>query len=326
MNALHIATCALVAACFSGAATAQSDPSYPTKPLRLIVPFAPGGTTDTSARLVARELTKTLGQTIIVENRPGAGSLLGTEAVLKAPADGYTLALSTISTLAVLPLANPKVTYDPVRDFAPVTLIATLPYLAAVHPSVPATSLPQLVKLAKAKPLSISFGSPGHATGAHLTSEYLAATTGMKLVHVPYKGDAPGVIDLVAGHIPMAVFPPLSMVPHVKSGRLRAIAVTSLERTTALPETPTVAESGYPGFEASSWNGIAVRTGTPEAIVRRLSKEIATILARSPDVRGPIEASGARVVGGTSEEFAAYVRKEIEKWKKVIATSGVKIE
>ena len=259
MKAFHAAICALVIAWSSAPAIAQSDPAYPTKPLRLIVPFAPGGTTDTSARLVSRELTKALGQQIIVENRPGAGSLVGTEAVLKLPADGYTLALATISTLAVLPLANPKVTYDPLRDFVPVTLIATLPYLIAVHPSLPATSLPQLVKLAKAKPRSISFGSPGHATGAHLTSEYLCSTTGIKLVHVPYKGDAPGVIDLVAGHIPMAVFPPLGMVPHVKTGRLRAIAVTSLERTTALPETKTVAESGYPGFESSSWNGIAVR-------------------------------------------------------------------
>ena len=326
MNAFHVVTCALVTACLTCTAAAQGDPTYPVKPLRLIVPFAPGGTTDTSARLVGRELSKALGQPIVVENRPGAGSLVGTEAVLKFPADGYTLALSTISTLAVLPLANPKVTYDPLRDFAPVTLIATVPYVAAVHPSLPATSLQQLVRLAKAKPLSISFGSPGHATGAHLTSEYLCATTGMKLVHVPYKGDAPGVIDLVAGHIPLAVFPPINIVPHVKSGRLRAIAVTSLERTTVLPETPTVAESGYPGFESSSWNGIAVRSGTPEPIVRRLSKEIAAILARSQDVRGPIEASGARVVGGTSEEFSAYVRQEIAKWKKVIATAGIKIE
>ncbi len=326
MNAFRVLVCALVSACFSALAMAQGEPAYPSKPLRLIVPFAPGGTTDTSARLVSRELSKALGQSVIVENRPGAGGFLGADAVLKLPADGYTLALATISTLAVLPLANPKVTYDPQRDFIPVTLIATLPYLIAVHPSLPATSLPQLVKLAKAKPRSISFGSPGHATGAHLTAEYFCSTTGIKLVHVPYKGDAPGVIDLVAGHIPMAIFPPLSMVPHVKSGRLRAIAVTSLERTTALPETTTVAEAGYPGFEASSWNGIAVRTSTPEAIVRRLSKEIAAILARSQDVRGPIEASGARVVGGTPEDFALYVRQEIAKWKQVVATAAIKID
>lgn len=325
MNTTRAVTVSLLLACSSAPALAQGDPAYPSKPLRLIVPFAAGGTTDTSARLVSRELTKALGQTIIVENRPGAGSLVGTEAVLKLPADGYTLALSTISTLAVLPLVNPNVTYDPLRDFVPITQIATLGYVLAVHPSLPVTSLPQLMKLARAQPRSISFGSPGYATGAHLTSEYLSSTLGVKLVHVPYKGDAPGVIDLVAGHIPMGVFPPTLIVPHVKSGRLRALAVTSAERSAALPETRTVAESGYPGFESSSWHGIAVRAGTPEAIVRRLSKELAAILARSQDVRGPIEAGGAKIVGGTPEEFAAYVRQEIAKWKQVIATADIKI-
>ena len=325
MNAFRAAICVIVAGCSATAAMAQSDPSYPTKPLRVIVPFAAGGTTDTSARLVSRELSKALGQSIIVENRPGAGGLVGTETVLKLPADGYTLALATISTLAVLPTANPKVNYEPLRDFVPITQIATLGYVVAVHPSLPARSLPQLVKLARAQPRSISFGSPGYATGAHLTSEYLNSTTGMKLVHVPYKGDGPGVTDLVAGHIPMATFPPTLIVPHVRSGRLRAIAVTSAERSVALPETRTVAESGYPGFESSSWHGIAVRTGTPQAIVQRLSKELAAILARSQDVRGPIEASGARIVGGTAEDFAAHVRQEIAKWKKVIATAGIKI-
>ena len=325
MNILRTASCALLAACFVTPALGQGDPAYPAKPLRLIVPFAPGGTTDTSARLVGRELSKPLGQTVIVENRPGAGGLVGTEAVLKLPADGYTLGLGTISTLAVLPVANPKAGYDPLRDFIPVTQIATLPYVVATHPSLPATSLQQLVKLARAKPKSISFGSPGYATGAHLTAEYLSSTANIKLTHVPYKGDGPGVIDLVAGHIPMAVFPPLIIVPHVKSGRLRAIAVTSAERSAALPETRTVAESGYPDFESSSWHGIAVRTGTPEPIVRRLAKELAAILARSQEFRSTIEGSGARVVGGTSEEFAAHVRNEIAKWKKVIAAAEIKI-
>ncbi|MGZ5737544.1 MAG: Bug family tripartite tricarboxylate transporter substrate binding protein, partial [Burkholderiales bacterium] len=217
-------------------AYAQTDAIYPTRPLRLIVPFAPGGTTDTVARLVARETMKSLGQSIVVENRPGAGGLIGAEAVLKLPADGYTLAFATISTLAVLPLAQTKPSYDPLKDFALVTQIATLPYVIAAHPSLPAHSVPQLVKLARAKPASISFGSPGYGTGAHLTAEYLSSVTGMKLVHVPYKGDAPGTIDLIAGQIAVAVFPPISLVPHVKSGRLRALAVTSSERSTALPD------------------------------------------------------------------------------------------
>jgi tripartite-type tricarboxylate transporter receptor subunit TctC len=323
MNAFRAVAFTFIAC--SAPAHAQTE-AYPARPLRLIVPFAAGGTTDTIARLVAREATKFLGQSIVVENRPGAGGLIGAEAVLKLPADGYTLAFSTISTLAVLPLAQTKPSYDPLKDFALVTQIASLPYVIAAHPSLPAHSIPQLVKLARAKPASISFGSPGYGTGAHLTAEYLSSVTGMKLVHVPYKGDAPGTIDLVAGQIATAIFPPISLVPHVKSGRLRALAVTSSERSTALPDTPTVAESGYPGFESGSWNGIGVRAGTPEAIVRRLHKEIATVLAENQQVRGTIEASGSRVIGNTPDEFAAYVRGEIAKWRKVIAQAGVKID
>ncbi len=321
-----VAVFTFVAAACSAPAYAQTEAIYPTRPLRLIVPFAPGGTTDTVARLVAREATKSLGQSIVVENRPGAGGLIGAEAVLKLPADGYTLAFATISTLAVLPLTQTKPSYDPLKDFALVTQIATLPYVIAAHPSLPAHSVPQLVKLARAKPASISFGSPGYGTGAHLTAEYLSSVSGMKLVHVPYKGDAPGTIDLIAGQIATAVFPPISLMPHLKSGRLRALAVTSSERSTALPDTPTVAESGYPGFEASSWNGIAVRAGTPDAIVRRLHKDIAAVLAESQQVRGNIESSGSTVVGNTSEEFAAYVRREMAKWRSVIAKAAIKID
>lgn len=320
------ATISAIALACSTPAHAQTDAGYPARPLRLIVPFAPGGTTDTVARLVARETTKPLGQSIVVENRPGAGGLIGAEAVLKLPADGYTLAFATISTLAVLPLAQSKPSYDPLRDFALVTQIATLPYLVASHPSLPAHSLPQLVKLARAKPASISFGSPGYGTGAHLTSEYLCSTTGMKLVHVPYKGDAPGTVDLVAGQIAIAVFPPFALAPHVKTGRLRALAVTSSARTSALPDTPTVAESGYPGFESSSWNGIAVRAGTPEPIVRRLHRDFAAVLAENQQVRGNIESTGSKVVGSTPDEFGAYVRSEIAKWRGVITKAAIRID
>lgn len=325
MNSFRAAVFMLIAAASSTHAFAQTDSTYPSRPLRLIVPFAPGGTTDTIARLVARELTKALGQSIVVENRAGAGGLIGSEAVLKLPADGYTLAFATISTLAVQPLAQAKPSYDPLKDFALVTQIATLPYVVAAHPSLPAHSVPQLVKLARAQPGSISYGSPGYGTGAHLTAEYLSSVTGMKLVHIPYKGDGPGSIDLIAGQIPLAVFPPITLMPHVKSGRLRALAVTSLERSTALPDTRTVAESGYPGFESASWNGIAVRAGTPDAIVRRLHKEIATVLTESQQVRGNIESSGSKIVANTPEEFAAYVRAEIGKWQRVIATASIRI-
>ncbi len=307
----------------TGSSAAQS---YPNKPIRLIVPFAPGGTTDNIARLVAREVTKPLGESVIVENRPGAGGLIGADAVLKLPADGYTLAFATISTLAVQPIVQTKPSYDPLKDFTPVTQIAMLPYVLAAHPSLPAQALPQLVKLAHAKPASISYGSPGYGTGAHLSAEYLSSVTGMKLVHVPYKGDAPGTIDLVAGQIEIALFPPLSLLPHIKSGRLRALAVTSLERSSALPDTRTVAESGYPGFESGSWNGIAVRAGTPESIVRRLHKEIATVLTESLQVRASIESSGSKVVANTPEQFGEFVRGEIAKWRRVVATAAIKID
>ena len=325
MSSRRSATLVLIAAACTLPAHAQTD-AYPSRALRLIVPFAAGGTTDTVARLVARELTKPLGQSIVVENRPGAGGLIGAEAVLKLPADGYTLAFATISTLAVLPIVQAKPSYDPLKDFAVVTQIATLPYVVAAHPSLPARSVPDLVKLARAKPASISYGSPGYGTGAHLTAEYLNSVTGMKLVHVPYKGDAPGTIDLIAGQIALAVFPPIALVPHIKSGRLRALAVTSIERSTALPDTRTVAESGYPGFESGSWNGIAVRTGTPETIVRRLHKEIATMLTENQQVRANIESSGNKVVANTPEQFADYVRGEIVKWRRVVETAAIKID
>lgn len=315
----------MIAAC-GMSAHAQTDATYPARPLRLIVPFAAGGTTDTVARLIARELTKSLGQTVVVENRAGAGGLIGAEAALKLPPDGYTLAFATISTLAVLPVAQARPSYDPLKDFALVTQNATLPYVIAAHPSLPAHTVPQLVKLARAQPGAISYGSPGYATGAHLTAEYFSKTIGVKLLHVPYKGDAPGTIDLIAGQIATAIFPPIAMVPHIKAGRLRALAVTSLERSSALPETRTVAESGYPGFESGSWNGIAVRAGTPEAIVRRLHQEITAILTRNQDVRGNIEASGSKVVANTPDEFAAYVRVEIEKWRRVVADAAIRID
>jgi tripartite-type tricarboxylate transporter receptor subunit TctC len=315
-----------IAAACALPAQAQTDSVYPSRALRLIVPFAPGGTTDTIARLVARELTKSLGQSVVVENRPGAGGLIGAEAALKLPADGYTLFFATISTMAVQPVVRATPPYDPLKDFAPVIQISTLPYVLAAHPSLPAHSLPQLVKLARAKPASISYASPGYGTGAHLTSEYLSSVTGMKLLHVPYKGDAPGTIDLVAGQVAIALFPPTNIVPHVNVGRLRALAVTSRERSSVLPDTRTVTESGYPGFESGSWNGVAVRAGTPDTIVRRLHKEIAAVLTESRQVRASIEASGARIVANTPEQFGDHVRGEIAKWRRVVATAGIKIE
>lgn len=307
-------------------AWAQSEASYPARALRWIVPFPAGGSTDSVARLVARDLAKTLGQSVLVDNRPGAGGLLGMEAVLNLPADGHTLAYATISTLAVLPLAHAKPSYDPLRDFVTVTQLATLPYVISAHPSVPAKSVADFVKLARAKPGTINYGSTGYGTGTHLTAEYFSSTTGIKLVHVPYKGDAPGLLDLMSGQIAIAVFPPVAVLPHLKSGRLRGLAVTSLERTSALPDVQTVAEAGYSGFEAASWHGVALRSSSPAAIVRRLHKDISTIVLRPGEVRSTIESTGSKAVGNTPEEFEAYVRSEIRKWKAVISDAAIRID
>jgi len=325
MRSIRTAILTLSVTC-SMTAFAQTEASYPSRPLRFVVPFAPGGTTDTLARLVARELTKSLGQSVVVENRAGAGGLIGVETVLNLPPDGYTLSFATISTLALLPLARTRPGYEPLKEFTLITQLSTLPYVIAAHPSLPAHSIPDLVKLARAQPGVISYGSPGYGTGAHLTAEYLCNVTGIRLVHVPYKGDAPGSIDLIAGQIEMAVFPPVALLPHIKAGRVRALAVTSLERSSALPDTRTVAESGYSGFESGTWNGIAVRTGTPEAIVRRLQSEIVSILTGNADVRSNIEASGGKVVANTPDEFAAYVRHESDKWRGVISKAAIKID
>jgi tripartite-type tricarboxylate transporter receptor subunit TctC len=303
----------LLAAAFAHAGSGAAQ-SYPSKPLRLIVPFAPGGGIDTIGRIVAQKLSEPLGQPVVVENRAGAGGLIGFESILKAPADGYTLGVGTISTLAVIPVTQAKPSYDPLKDFAPVT-----------HPSLPARSPGELVKLAQSKPGSIIYGSSGYASGTHLTAEYFSAMAGVKMVHVPYKGDGPAVIDLMAGQISIGFFTMIIMVQHIRSGRLRALAVTSAARSRELPQVPTIAESGYPELESQSWQGIAVRAGTPAAIVRRLNSELVRIL-NNPEVRASIESQGNDVAPGTPEEFERFIAKEISKWRRVITTARIRID
>jgi len=316
----------IAVACVLGAcavcATAQQ---YPAKSVRLIVPFAPGGGTDTIARVLAQKLTESWGQNVIVENRPGAGGLIGFESVLKAPADGYTLGMGTISTLAVIPATQAKPRYDPLKDFAPVTLISTVPYVMVAHPSLPARTMAEFVKLARSKPGEISYGSAGYATGTHLTAEYLSSVTGIKLVHVPYKGDALALIDLMAGQISTGCFTTIIMGQQIRSGKLRGIVVMSPQRSRELPNVPTAIESGYAGFTSESWQGISVRAGTPLEIVRKLNTDIVRILS-TPDVRAGIEAQGNNVSPGSPEDFERFIVKEIAKWKQVIASAGVRID
>jgi len=317
--ARHVGAMLLVCAAGAGAQ------SYPVKSVRLIVPYTPGGDTDVVARLIAPKLSESLRQQVIVDNRPGAGSLIGTEAMLRAPADGYTLAMGTISSLAVLPVTKSNVPYDPVKDIAPIILVTVVPYVLHVHPSIPARSVADFVRLARSRPGQLTYGTPGIATGVHLTTEYFSSVAGVKLVHVPYKGSSPLMVDLVGGNISLAFSTLSTTGQHLKSGRLRALAIAADTRSKDFPEIPTMAESGYRGFEAATWHGVVTRAGTPRAIVTRLNAEIARIV-KGDDVRSALLTAGFDIGAGTAEDFERFVRSEIDKWKKVATIANVRVD
>ena len=298
---------------------------YPVKPVRFIIAQAPGGQNDVQARLIGAKLADALGQPMIYDNRPGAGGQIGFELLAQTPPDGYAIAMGSISTLAVIPMMPRKPRYDPLKDFAAVTLVTTSPYFVAVHPSVPARSLKELVALARAQPGALSYATPGTGTGIHLTTELFMMIAGIRMVHVPYKGGAPATMDLIAGHVAVMFNNATTTTPHVATGKLRVLAVSTARRSPALPEVPTAAEAGYPGFESNSWQGIVTRTGTPPAIVSRLNGEVTRILAL-PDVRTTNRALGNEAAAGSPEEFLAYMRAEMEKWGKVIKAAGVASE
>jgi tripartite-type tricarboxylate transporter receptor subunit TctC len=319
--ARRIIAAALCSLLFPYAATGHAQ-SYPTKPIRLIAPSSTGGGIDTLARIVAQG-SSTLGQQIVVENRGGANGMIGTELAAKAPADGYTLLLGFVGAIAVNVSLYNKVPYDPVRDFAPITQVASSPLLIAAHPSLPARSIAELVRLDKARPGQVTYGTGGTGTGSHLTMELFNLTAGTHLLHVPYKGIGPALTDVLGGHISLMVSSPLSSQPHVQSGRLRGLAVTGRERLAALPNVPTMIESGVPNFVSTSWFGVLAPAGTPPAIVARLNKEFVALLQR-PDVREQISRTGADPVGDSPEEFAAFIKTEIGKWGKVVKAARIK--
>jgi tripartite-type tricarboxylate transporter receptor subunit TctC len=320
LHSLLIATAAVI-----GFAPALGAQSYPSKPVRLIVPYTPGGDTDTVARLIAPRLSDALGQQVMVDNRPGAGSLIGTVAMLRAPADGHTLAMGTISSLAVLPVTKAKVPYDPLKDIAPIVLATIVPYVLHVHPSVPARSVRELVQLAKAQPGQLTYGTPGVATGIHLTTEYFSSIAGLKLVHVPYKGSSAVMVDLVGGNISTAFSTFSTTREQLKAKRLRALAIAAGARSKEFAEVPTMAEAGYPGLEASTWHGVIARGETPAAIVERLNKEIVRIL-RSAEVRSTLVHAGLDVGAGSAEDFRRFVQSEIDKWRKVATGANIRLE
>ena len=311
----------VVGCCTASAAMSQT---YPTRPVRLIVPSSPGGGTDISARIIAPKLSEYLGQQVVVENRPGAGTMIGGEVVAKSPPDGHTL-LMCVSTLAINPAVYRKVPYEALRDFAPITQAVTLPNVIVGHPSLPARNVKELLALARARPGELTFASAGLGTSPHLSMELFLSLTRTKMLHVPYKGSGPGVIDLIAGQVQVMAPNMLSAYPHIKSGRMRAYGVTSAKRAAGAPEIPTIAEAGVPGYEAVQWYGVLAPAATPRAIVTRLHGEIVKVL-QQPDVKDRLGKDGAEPVGSTPEEFAAFIRAETVKWAKVVRDAGIQPE
>jgi tripartite-type tricarboxylate transporter receptor subunit TctC len=306
-------------------ACAASAQTYPTKPIRFIVGFAPGGATDIIARALAQKLSDVFGQQVVVDNRAGGGGTIAAMMAAKSPPDGYTLLMGTISTLATNVSTYKNLPYDPLRDFAPVTLAAATPYFVTINAGLPVSNLKEFIALAKAKPGALNFGTSGAGGGAHLSAELFRAMAGIDLVHVPYKGAALALTDVIGGQIQMSFSQPLIVLPHLKSGRVKALAITSAKRSSALPEFPTVAESGVPGYESSSWQGIVVPTGTPFAIITRLHAELVKGL-RSRDIGDRLAAEGTDPGGNSPAEFGAYIRREIAKWAKVVKDAGIKTE
>jgi tripartite-type tricarboxylate transporter receptor subunit TctC len=313
---------ALLLAVPVGTAFAQA---YPVKPVRMVVPFPAGGATDIVGRLVAQKLSEAWGQQVIVDNRGGAGGTIGSDVAAKAPPDGYTILVATSSTHAIAPSLYSKLAYDPVRDFVPVTLLASATILLAVHPSVPAKNVRELIALGKRQPRALSFASSGNGGISHLIGEQFKSMGGIEMLHVPYKGDTPALVDLVGGQVSLMFGTAVSFLPYVKSGRLNALAVTNPKRSQIVPDVPTVAESGLPGFEALQWFGIFAPAGTSKDIVTRLNGEIVKTL-RLPDVRERLSSLGADVVGNTPEQFAAFQKADTAKWAKIVKQSGAKID
>lgn len=312
---------ALIVLALASAAQAQS---YPARPIRLVVPFAVGGTSDIVARILAPKLWEALGQPVVVDNRPGAGSNIGAEIVAKATPDGYTLLMGT-PALASNPALYGKLNYDPVRDLSPITLVTEIPIILVVHPALPAKSVKEVIALAKSQPGKLNFGSSGNGGIGHLVGEMFKSMAGIQMVHVPYKGNAPALVDLMAGVLNLTFSDMAGALPHVKAGKLRTLAITTGKRSPTLPEVPTMTEAGVPGFQAASWFGVFVTAGTPQPVVTRLNTEL-TKLLRSPDMRERLTGLGFDVVGNTPDEFAAFMRSEITKWTKVIKDSGAKLE
>lgn len=313
--------CAVVMGVLGTTAIAQS---YPNKPIRMIIPAGAGGTVDTIGRLIAPKLSEALGQSVVTDNRPGAGTLLGSELLAKSPPDGHTILMMTNSHTINAGLHR-QLPYDPVKDFGAVILVATSPYLLIVHPSVPAKSVQELIAVAKQRPGQLNFASAGTGSGTHLAGELFKSMARIDIVHVPYKGGSAAQIGLAAGEAGIMFSGPIAAAPLVKAGRVRALAVTSAKRSRILSHLPTVAEAGLPGYESGSWYGVVVPGRTPEAVVMRLNQEIGRIM-KMADIQSRIEGLGADATSSTPEQFVALIRTDIERWSAIIPTLGLQVQ
>jgi len=302
-----------------------SAQAYPARPIRFVIPYPPGGASDVTARTLGAKMAETWGQQVLVDNRAGANGIIALELAAKAPPDGYTILMANLGPNAINPSVYTKLPYDPIKDFSPVTLTTLVPQLLVVHPSLPAKSVQELVALAKTRPTQLSFASAGIGASNHLSGELFRMMAGIKLTHVPYKGDTPAMTDIIAGQVAIMFPTAIAATPHVKSAKLRALAATSAKRIASMPDLPTVAESGIAGFEAVSWGGVMAPAGTPKDIVAKLHAEITRILGL-PDVRERLSGLGAEIVASTPAEFAAYLRSEIDKWSKVARAANVKLD
>jgi tripartite-type tricarboxylate transporter receptor subunit TctC len=315
-------------ALWSASRAAMAQQGYPSRPPHLIVPFTPGGSSDVLGRAIGQELGRAWNQAVVIENVPGAGGSVGAEKVARAPADGYTLLMGHIGTLAVNPSLYPKLGYDPVRSFAPVAWVARVPNLLVVHASVPARTLAELIALAKARPGQLAYGSGGNGSAAHMTMEYLKLQTGTSFLHIPYKGTAPSVNDLLAGQVQVLFTGAPALLPHIKAGKMRALAVSSPRRIALLPEVPTVAESGVAGtqgFEADQWYGVVAPAGTPAEIVALLNQQINRSLA-SAEVGARLAAEGAEATPATPQVFGQLIAGEIQRWARVIKAAHITVD
>lgn len=323
-NASTACLFAMLLICTTGA-LAQQDAAYPVKPIRIIVPSAPGSGPDIMARAIGQKLNESLGQPIVVDDKPGAGGIIGSEAAAKSAPDGYTLIMANAGSHAVNASLYAKLPYDPVKDFAPITLVAVAPNILIVHPTLPARTAKDLIALARTRPGELTFGSGGNGSTAHLSGELFRTMAGINVVHIPFKGSPAAVIGVIAGQIVMA-FPNIPpALPHVRSGKLKALAVTTAKRSAALPDLPTIAESGLPGYEATAWFGVLAPAGTSSAIIAKLNSAIVKSV-HVREMRERLSAEGTEAVGNTPEQFAQIIKTDIAKWAKVVKASGAKPE